>query len=135
MMHRSVGKHQADEAISWGDRPRQSRIRAAADQYDRPARPAQQPFLGLVDKSQAPRRLEIGRHYGERLVFAMLARAQRAGRGFVGGSRRQMVSAESFDRDNVSGGDQARSGVNRIAGDFDPGAVDQAQTRSASRTA
>ena len=93
------------------------------------SRPVSRLCLALVELDQLARGLEVARHQRERLVLAVLARAQRGDRRLVVGAAGEVEAADALDRE-----DSARAQLRRGSGDrVALAATARRRRRSASR--
>jgi hypothetical protein len=107
MVDGRVRKHQAEPVRARRDRIRDRCAGAPANEHDRPlARAEQIPLLGL----ELGQRVGRGREDGERLLLALLARAQPSHRLLVCRVAGEVVAAEALDGDDPAGAEQ-RHGV------------------------
>ena len=137
-MQRGVGQHQAELPVAGRDRwrDRASAAGSRGSKHDRPPWRWQQPRGSLVDLAELPCGRQVGDHHRERLVLAMLARAQRGRGGPVPGIDDQVVAAETLDGEHLAGPQQRGRGGDRVvARQLRPGAVDELQPRPAGRAA
>ena len=98
VVKRGVGEHQAELAGAGSDRWRDGRACTARRQHDRPLGAQQQlPLVGL-EHGEAGGLVEVAHHQGERLLFAVLARAQRRHGVLVVRPAGEVKPADALDR-------------------------------------
>ena len=114
VVQRRVRQQHADVAVAGRDGRRQRSVGAAAQQDDRSATRRQRLLLDRVDLGQGVGGGEVGNQDGERLVLPVLARAQRADRGLVGGEGGEVVAAEALDGDDGAGPQRGGRGGDRV---------------------
>ena len=124
VVQRRVRQHHA-ELAQRPARPRRAtaRARRARGDHDRPVARGQPRRGGRVERDERARRVEVGRHQRERLVLAVLARAQRGDRRLVVGAAGQVVAADPLDRDDRAGAQQRRGGRHGVAAGDRPAAA------------
>ena len=98
MVERRVGEHQPEPGRPRRDGRRERRIRVAAQEHDRPGRQVQQRPLLCGDRGQ---RVGLGGQHRERLLFAVLARAQPGDRVLVARVAGEVIAAEPLDGDDA----------------------------------
>ena len=118
VVQRRVGQHHAELARRAARPPRRrgapARRGASTIGRARPRRAAPRP--SVVELDELARRGDVGRHQRERLVLAVLARAQRARPPLVVGAAREVVAAEALDRDDRAVAQQRGGRRDRVAG-------------------
>ena len=97
VVQRRVGEQQSDPGRVGRDGRCERRIRAAAQEDDRPGRRLQQRPLLRGDRGK---RIRLGGEHGERLLLAVLARPQAGDGGLVAGSTGEVVAADPLDGDD-----------------------------------
>ena len=129
-----VREQHADERIARRHQRRQAAVVPVSHEHDRPLRAGEQLGFCRIDDGQAPGRLEIADHDGERLVAPALARAQLGKRRRRARVARQVIATEPLDRDDRAVGQQAlRTGDRRVGAVDRPGRRLEPQARPARR--
>ena len=95
MVERGVGEHHAEPGVARGDRFGDRGVGATAQEHDRPPGRAEQLGLRLVDLGERP---GLVRHHRERLVLAVLARAEPRHRLLVRRVAGEVPAAEALHR-------------------------------------
>ena len=137
VVQRRVRQHQPKPVGVGRDLERDAAGHAGApvDQHDRPLGRGQERGLVGVDVGQRPRRGQAAHHDRERLVVAVLARAQQ--RDDVAAPRvaREVEATQALDRDDRPGRQPRRRDRQRLTGgDRLAVGLEQRQPRSAHRT-
>ena len=101
VVQRRVRQHHAQVGRARRHRVGHGGVRAAAGDHDRALAPGQQLLLPGRQLHQRPGAVQIARHQRERLVLAVLARAQRRRGGLVVGAARQVVPAQALQRHHL----------------------------------
>ncbi len=129
-----VREQHADERIARRHERRQAAVVPVSHEHDRPLRAGEQLGFCRIDDGQAPGRLEIADHDGERLVAPALAHAQLGKRCRRARVARQVIATEPLDRDDRAVGQQAlRTGDRRVGAVDRPGRRLEPQARPARR--
>ena len=116
MVERRVGQHHAELRRARRHRRRHARVRAPRRQHDRARGRQQQLLRGLAHRDQVARHRGIGGHQRERLVLAVLSRAELRHRILVSGQAGEMEAAEALDRDDRAVQQRARGRLDRVGG-------------------
>jgi len=117
LMQGRRGQHHAEVGAARGNGRRDRRITAdlyisamyrsavvpARGEDDRRERTREQRLVGTGEVHERPRGRQRRRHQRERLVLAVLARAQGGNRALVFGAAGEVVAAEALDRDDLTG--------------------------------
>ena len=117
VVQRRVGQHHAELGDAGRDGRRDARAGPARARA-RSARATERSSASSAASSttSAVRRGDVGHHQRERLVLAVLARAQRRDRGLVVGAAGEVVAAEALDRHDRAVAQQRRRGGDRVRG-------------------
>jgi hypothetical protein len=104
MVQRGVGQHDAEAGIArrdtWSDRGGDTRIAAAGQQNDGPARIGEQGAVRIVENRDPFGRRGIAHHDGEGLAAAALALAQEIHCCVARRVAGEVKAAEAFDRED-----------------------------------
>ena len=114
VVKRRVGQHHAEVRRQRRRGVRHRRVRPAAHEHDRPLRGGEQRLVLGRGLGEPPRRVEVAHHQRERLLLAVLARAQPRDGRLVVGPAGEVEAADALDRDDRAGaqrlGHRTRSG-------------------------
>ncbi len=118
VVQRGVGQHDAELTVGRCGGGRDGGagpgLFPARQQHDRPGRAGQQVRGRGVDLGQLPGRGQVGGHDRERLVLAVLARAQRGHRLLAGGVGGQVVAAEALDGEDLAAAEESGGRPERV---------------------
>ena len=104
---RSTGRHRS------GHRKTEA-VRPAGGEHDRPLGRGEQVPFGVAQRHQALRFGDAGDHQRERLVLAVLARAQRGHHRLVVGAAREVIPADALDGENRAVAQRGRGRGHRV---------------------
>ena len=102
VVQRRVGEHQPELARARGDGRRDRRAVPPRREHDRPLARAQQPQRLVAQLDEARRGRDVPDHQRERLLLAVLARAQRRHRPLVRGHAGEVEAAEALEREHAA---------------------------------
>ena len=102
MVQRGVREEEAELPAARRHRVRDRGAGPPRQQHDRTAGAGQQALGQLVHRAQVPGRGQVGHHHRERLVLAVLGRAQPGRRLLAVRVHRQVIPAEPLDRQHLS---------------------------------
>ena len=100
VVQRGVGQHHAEVRRPGRHGGGHRRVRSPPGDHDRALGARQQPLFPGPQVHQLAGARQVGRHQGERLVLAVLARAQGRGGSLVARAAGQVVAAQPLDRDH-----------------------------------
>ena len=112
MVHRRVGQHHAEVGQSWRHRIADGST-SSGYQHDGCRRIGQHDCSRVIDVSDQSSGVEIGHHHRIRLCGPVFSITQRCHRSCVIGSARQVITANTLDRNYFLGQQSIRHGLDR----------------------